>query len=421
MGSVREFKFVTSKPLMAILAGRNSSMWGSHFYLQQDGRKFWGNRFTVLLVGSGNVVHARDAAVVRVFDSTDNPIATSPVLAPGTRWQLPTSMLQTSYTIEASAPMGMSSTAVIAVEHYDGNGFTVVPPIPQSANGSSDDCSNDVGLQFAFTTVRGNRGSLAVFNNGNTTITFSLIRASNNSAVTGYQNISVAPRTAFVNTMASGFSDLGTNQYRLTASGPVMVWAGDLQSGTGLADFGDDVASHFGDRGLSFLIHSQTFGATVFAAEDNTVVTYTTGATTETATLHTDGFLNLPPGALYQINSTRPVSVQTAGSEVLDDFSMTLRPAQKLDTDNNGIRDVDEGGNCSSVAPDTDGDGVFNFEDTDDDNDCVPDVADSSRLVSTLPNALRDLNCPADAPSAIPLAASAKALCPPSMGALHQP
>jgi MYXO-CTERM domain-containing protein len=403
LNTTREFKLVTSRPVLAVLGADCCNYSGSFFYPQEDGRKFWGTRFVFTPMANGanqQFVYTRDPAVVRVLDGSGTQIAVSPTLAAGQRWQIPGVVTGSTYSVESSAPPATTSAALIAVQANSGNGNTAVPPVPTAANQLLEDCNNDRGVDFVFSTYAWARGSLAVFNAGSSAITFSLQTVTGAAATptAGYQNISVPARTAFLNTAANGFASLGTAQYRLTATGPVTVWAGDLEGGTGIADMGDDLTANFGENGRNFLVHSQTQGATVFALEANTQVTWSSGGAPTVTTLNADGFLALPANALYTITSTRPVMVQTVGGNGLNDWAVQLRPAQRLDTDGNGIADSLEGGSCTSVAPDTDGDGLFNFEDPDDDNDCLPDATDSSRLVATVPNTNASANCAAPTP-----------------------
>jgi hypothetical protein len=374
---------------------------GSFFYPQEDGRRYWGRRFVFApLASNGNqqIVYARDPAIVRVFDSNGTQVSVSPTLAAGTRWQINNVVPHQTYAILSEPPANTTSPALIAVQSSAGNGNTQVPPVPRETDGLRNDCNNDRGTEFFFSTYAWRRGSIAVFNPNNTPITFSLqtVSAGALTNTNGYQNITVPANSTFIN--SSPRANLGTAQYRLVASGPITLWAGDQEVGDGIGDMGDDITNNFGDRGRSFLISSQTQGATIFALEANTQVTYAAGGTPTTVTLAADGFLSLPAGATYTVTASRPVSIQTAGANGLNDWAVQLRPAQARDTDGNGLDDADEGTSCRSIAPDTDRDGLFDFEDTDDDNDCLPDVNDvAGRTDASLPNAGVNANCSAAA------------------------
>ncbi|MBL8937940.1 MAG: hypothetical protein JNM69_25480, partial [Archangium sp.] len=376
LNATREFKLVTSRPVLAVLGYDCCNYSGSFFYPQEDGRKYWGTRFVFTPMANGanqQFVYARDPAVVRVLDASGNQVAVSPTLATGQRWQIPAVVPNQTYAVESAAPAATTSAALIAIQANSGNGNTQIPPVARDADGLRNDCNNDRGVEFYFSTYEWRRGSLAVFNAGSSAITFSLQTVTGGALANtaGYQNITVAANSAFLNTAANGFAALGTAQYRLVASGPVTIWSGDQEGGDGIADMGDDLTSNFGDQGRAFLLSSQTQGATVFALEANTQVTYSSGGAPTTVTLGADGFLNLPANQLYTITSTRPVSVQTVGANGLNDWAVQLRPAEALDTDGNGIEDRNEGTSCTSIAPDTDGDGLYDFQDTDDDNDCL--------------------------------------------------
>ncbi len=396
LGSLREFKLVTSRPLLAILGHDQTGGGASYFYPQADGRKFWGNAFHIYFpTGTAElIVYVRDDAKIDILDAAGTLVVSSPNLKGGQRWLPPTPLRDRQYTVKSTTPAGSVGPALIAVQLSAVNGYTAVPPVPTEANGLLEDCNNDVGTRFMFGTRNFVRGSLAVFNPSKTTgILFSLttLTETTRTPTAGYTNLVVQPGQAF----GIGPVDLGNQQYELVASGPVTVWAGDLESGSGIADMGDDTTSNFGARGREFLTHSQTQGATVFAFEANTEVTFQRSDAGQVMTsLNTDEFLELSPGDVYSIVASRPVSVQTFGGGVaLNDWGTPLRPAQSLDTDGNGLSDFLEGGSCRSSAIDSDGDARFDFEDTDDDNDCVSDSADSNRLLASVPSVNANLNC----------------------------
>lgn len=401
LNTTREFKLVTSRPVLAVLGADCCNYSGSFFYPQEDGRKFWGRRFVFTPMANGanqQFVYARDPAVVRVIDSNGNQVAVSPTLSTGQRWQITNVVPNQTYEVQSSAPTSVTSAALIALQANSGNGNTQVPPVARDADALVNDCNNDRGVEFYFSTYAWNRGSIAVFNAGASAVTFSLqtVTAGALANTAGYQNITVPARGAFLNTAANGFASLGTAQYRLLATGPVTVWAGDLEGGAGIGDMGDDLTSNFGENGRSFVIHSQTQGATVFALEANTQVTYSSGGAPTTVTLNADGFVTLPANnTLYTVSSTRPVSIQTIGGNGLNDWAVALRPAEQLDTDGNGLENRLEGTSCTSIAPDTDGDGLFDFQDTDDDNDCLADTNEpmGGRTAPTVPSATGSANC----------------------------
>jgi MYXO-CTERM domain-containing protein len=401
LSSTREFKLVTSRPVLAVLGADCCNYSGSFFYPQEDGRKSWGRRFVFTPMANGanqQFVYARDPAVVRVLDASGAQVAVSPTLASGQRWQVTGVVPNRSYEVVSGAPTGVTSAALIALQATAGNGNTQVPPVARDVDGLVNDCNNDRGVEFFFSTYSWRRGSIAVFNAGSAAVTFSLqtVTGAALANTTGYQNVAVPAGGVFLNTAAAGFASLGTAQYRLVATGPVTLWAGDQEAGDGLGDMGDDLTSNFGENGRSFLVHSQTQGATVFALEANTQVTYASGGAPTTVTLGADGFLQLPTNnTLYTVSATRPVSIQTVGANGLNDWAVALRPAEQLDTDGNGLENRLEGTSCASIAPDTDGDGLFDYQDTDDDNDCLPDASEpmGGRTVPSIPNASASANC----------------------------
>ena len=217
-------------PVLAVLDYDCCNYSGSFFYPQEDGRKYWGTRFVFTPMANGanqQFVFARDPSVVRVFDSTGTQIAVSPTLSAGQRWQIPSVVPNATYAVQSEPPAATTSAALIAIMASSGNGNTQVPPVAREAQGLRNDCNTDRGVEFFFATYAWQRGSLAVFNAGSSAITFSLETVTGGALANtaGYQNITVAANSAFLNTAANGFASLGTAQYRLVSTGPVTVWA----------------------------------------------------------------------------------------------------------------------------------------------------------------------------------------------------
>ncbi len=370
------FKLVTSGPLLAVLGADCCNYSGSLFFPVEDGRKLYGTRFVITQLANGAnqlVLFARDAATATVRDQLGTVVATSPALAAGGRWVIPGLVTGATYTV--------TSTGVVAVQASAGNGNTQVPPVPTAANGQLEDCNSDRGRAFNFATWGWDRGAFAVFNANSTAVTFTLTDLSTGNAVAGFTNVSVPGNSTYYSGTTAG---TGTGSFRLAATGDVTVWAGDTEGGNAVESMGDDLTSNLGFRGGSFRLSSQSQGATVFASAAGTVVTVNGGAPT---TLGADGFLSLAANTTFSLTASRPVSVQTVGGNGLNDWAVVLRPATALDTDGNGLDDWAEGGSCTSVAPDADGDGLFDFQDTDDDNDCVLDINEpvGGRLNASLP------------------------------------
>ncbi len=376
-----DFKVVSSRPLFGALEADCCNRSGSFFFPTEDGRKYYGKKFVLTVFANGAhqlYVFTRDASVVSVKDQFGNTVATSPALAANQRWLIPNLVPAQTYELVSSG--------VVAVQAVAGDGNTQVPPVPTAADPLID-CNNDVGRVFNFATYQSRSGSIAVFNAASTAVTFSLTNLSTGNPQSGFQNISVAPGSVYFGT------GLGTQQYQLNATGEVSMWAGDQQPPTTgdpleIQWMGDDYTSNLGRRGAQFVIQSQSLGGVVFALESNTQVTVTPqfGAPVVT-TLGAEGFLALPQtDTVYTVTASKPISIQTAGGNALDDYVLQLRPAVSFDTDGNTLSDWDEGGACESVAPDTDGDGVYDYADTDDDNDCLPDLNElSTRLDPNLP------------------------------------
>ncbi len=362
LNATSAFKLVTNQPVLAVLNYDCCNYSGSFFYPVEDGRKFYGTKFVITQLANGGsqlVLFARDAATVTVRDALGTVVATSPALSAGQRWVIP--------GLVNGGVYALTSTGVVSVQSNAGNGNTQVPPVPTAANGQLEDCNSDRGVSFNFATYGWDRGAFALFNNGASAITFSLTDLSNNTAVAAFTNVTVPANSTYYSGATAG---LGTGAFRLVSSGAVTVWAGDTEGGNAVEWMGDDLTSNMGFHGMSFRLSSQTAGATVFSSAAGTVVTVNGTPTT----LGVDGTLNIAANTTAVVTATRPVSIQTIGGNGLNDWAVALRPATALDTDGNGIDDWTEGGSCKSVAPDFDHDGLYDFEDTDDDNDCVLDL-----------------------------------------------
>jgi hypothetical protein len=397
----RAFSLTTEAPVLALLVSDPNAFNGSHFFVQDDGRKYWGNRFTTIKTPGRMMVFSRDTADVEVRDAQGTLVTTVSALGAGLTAQLTGLTQGQVYVVTSKAPAATQSPALVALEVVTGNSFAVVPPVPTEAQGLLEDCNNDLGTRFAFGTDAFARGIVLVFNPGPNVVQVSVTKLTQTTRtpVPGYQNLTIAAKDF----LSLGPGDLGSGEYEMTSTGPVFLTAGSMQGAPDqLLYVGDDITTSMGQRGLLHEAHSLKGGAVVFASEDNTQLQVSLSAMAPTtATLNKNQFLEIPAEQPFRIQSTRPVTVQILGGSDIggapefDDWSTVLRPSFVLDTDGNGLDDFAEGGACKSVAPDSDQDGRFDFEDADDDNDCLPDSADAVRTNAALPKANADDNCPA--------------------------
>ena len=110
------------------------------------------------------------------------------------------------------------------------------------------------------------------------------------------------------------------------------MWGGDLEGGGGIDDMGDDITINRGDRGREFILHTQTQGAHIFAAYDNTQIrvdyldSNNNVTATQTFTRNRDGFVDLPAQRYARITSNLPILVQTIGGNGLNDWGNSLSP-----------------------------------------------------------------------------------------------
>ena len=65
------------------------------------------------------------------------------------------------------------------------------------------------------------------------------------------------------------FSDFSGSKLKITSTGKVGVWAGE---GSWITDLGDNLTVNTGRGGQDLLIHTQSEGAVLFAAHDDTLI-----------------------------------------------------------------------------------------------------------------------------------------------------
>ncbi len=304
MEEVRHFKLRSNAPLLAILGADSFSQGANYFYPALDGRLMIGREFiirTPVLAGNNEIIiFAYENSIITLRD-TARAIATTQTIPAGGFYATTRAPLDpfTVYSVESSGRISIMSNAQ--------NGNTSVP----SGNGT------DVGTVFLLGTHGWERGAVAIF-------------AYEDATVTG---INIESGTeAFARTLVSGefayIGGLGSNKFRLISTGKIGVWAGDTEAGDSIRWMGDDLTMNVGAAGRDILIHTQSFGAFVFAYKDGTTV----DIDGEVTVLDAEQFIDLLPDALHRIGSDKPIVVQTIGGNFLNDWDAILRlvPADEL-------------------------------------------------------------------------------------------
>ncbi len=364
--TVSDFKVDVSDPMMVLLHHDCCNFSGDFFYPPtEDGKRYYGRDFRIRRIAGSTVVFATEDAVVQVFDNMGTLVETSPQLSEDDFW-LPTAINDTD-------TFHLVSTGTISVGNRSvGNGATQVPPIPADATDAVD-CNNNAGNSFYFFTESWTTGAVSIFNQGTADANILLTNLSTNSPMA----LSVPAGSSAIVT------GLGQNYYKLDSDQPLSVWAGDTEAGNTIRNMGDDVTVNLGDEGKNFVLDSATQGAYIFAADDNTVLT---GVEATPVILNADDVYVVPGGQALAFTSSKSVTVQAIGGNALNDWGVMLRPAMREDRDNDGTPDAVEGA-CDSVAPDSDGDGVPDYRDTEDSDGPIGDL-DGDGIINTDENTL---------------------------------
>ena len=278
----------------------------------------------------------------------------------------------TVYRIESTGNVAIQSNAIDA--------HTAVP--------SSD--GGDVGTVFMFG-VRGSR-AVTVFAYEEAQITAVNLDPLHRGEPVFSDRISAGQFTFF--------SDFSATKLKITSTGKVGVWAGE---GSRITDLGDNLTVNTGRGGQDLLIHTQSEGAVLFAAHDNTLVNVMTetqggggGETEATATAQLsasalraaaavdpplpddNGFIivtldagqsiTLDPGSFLRVLSDKPVLIETIGNDADDNWETALKLVVEsppdADRDDDGLPDsVEVRIGLSPVNADTDGNGLNDAQD----------------------------------------------------------
>ncbi|MEC9397939.1 MAG: hypothetical protein VX475_09985, partial [Myxococcota bacterium] len=347
--SATHFKVVTSEPAMVLMHHDCCQFSGNYFYpTKADGKTFYGTEHYIRPIptqgtDARHIVHALDAATVTVTNSTGTQVATQ-VMTAGSAW------IVTGLT--AGAVFRVTSTGRVAIQTIAGNGNTEVPPAPEANTAQA--CNSQVGRTFHFSTRAWQRGAIGLFNHTTTTANVTLTRKSD-----GTQRMLTIPALA-----STYVNNAGTASWIAVADQEISIWAGDTEATDSIRGMGDDVTHNLGVQGLSFVLDSQSQGAYVFVADDNTTIT--SSALANPVTLNADGLATIPSNTAFTLTATKPVTIQTIGGNALNDWATLLHAAPRHDRDNDGLTDLNEGNSCDNDAPDTDGDGIPDYRDTDD-------------------------------------------------------
>lgn len=327
LGSVSYFKVDADRPMLVHLGYDCCAFGGSYFYPALDGANRVGNEYIIeipVLSGTSEfAIFAYDDASITISEEDPGaPGQTVPVHGPfelqqGQYWVTTGSPLQQGklYFVSSTAPASNpGSTARIALQSNTGNGNAAVP----SSNG------RDMGTDFLFRTHSWLTGAIAVFAYQDATVT--CVNQDN-----GTELFSVGLEAG--QTYYRGGT--GRNTYRITSTGNIAVWGGDLEGGGAIQDMGDDITINQGNGGREFYLHSQTQGAKIFCVYDGTQVTVRnvdTGVITN-YTRDRDGYIAVDPMQVLHIVASKPVMVETAGGNGFNDWGNALNPVFSLDED----------------------------------------------------------------------------------------
>lgn len=340
-------KVVTSDVALAHLGYDCCNLGGQLVLPTADGVSRVGRDFILyrpVAAGASNVlvIGAIEDATITIRDAANAVIATNTLTA-GTLWTEPAGVV-------AGTGYSVTSTGDISIQIGSGNGFAVAPPIDSPANS----CNNDSGLEHFFYVNNWSLTNLpyvAAFNDGNVAADVLIFNLTTGS---DYTLTVPANGVAAVQVPEQGF-------YQAISDSPITIVAGDTEgtvSANPIDNLGDDTDQYAGsNQGRRYRLRSQLAQTRIFSREAGNVVTVN-GAPT---TLGADGRLSVAAQQDLIITSTLPIVVQTIGGSGSNDWGLFMRPIQRLDTDGDGLTDVQEGGGCQSTALDNNSDGVADF------------------------------------------------------------
>jgi hypothetical protein len=316
ISGVHHFSITSSIALLAYLGWDCCGVGGSTFVPTEDGHARVGRAFLLALpvlgVQSDLVIYAVEDASVVIADTEGHPLV-SHEIPQGRAW-LP-------YPIVGATPYLLRSTGDVAVMVSAVNGLASVPPATRQGS-----CDSDVGREFYLNTHSWGSGGIAIFAYEPAEVTVDPIGGD----VPLLEGEIEAGSWLYSN-------ELGRRSYRVTSTGDISVWAGDMEGGSTIADMGDDFSFNLGRSGLDIVFHSQNHGATVFAAYDDTTI----HIGEEEQVRQRGEWLDIESGVTARLTADRPVVVMTFGGNDLNDWGGFLRPTpsdpprecQSLDAD----------------------------------------------------------------------------------------
>lgn len=305
LGTIRHFQLGTSAPVVAYLGRDCCAVGGTTFVPTAEGHARVGRVFVLdfpLLPADSLRVFALEDADLTV-QGTSGAVVVARHVNAGDVW--------IAWGLRGETPYLLRSSGDLVLQVNVPNGDESVPPTGRAAS-----CDQDVGDSFILATHPWATGSVAVF--AYEDVDVSLARLG--------ELLPTYEQTVGAGTFAY-FDELGLGDWLVRASGRVGAWTGDTEGGEGIAWMGDDVTQNVGDRGRDVLVHTQTHGATVFAATDGTIVEAGAGP----VPLEAGGFLDLPADQLVRVTASAPVLVQTSGGNDMNDWGTFLRPVPRAD------------------------------------------------------------------------------------------
>lgn len=345
VAGAHHFSVTASSPLLAHLGYDCCGVGGTTFFPTEDGHARVGRSFLfnlpVLGTGADLVVFAVEDAEIYLME-TDGTVVSTRVVEAGRYW-LPYPMVGAhTYLLRSTGDVSVMLNAV--------NGVASVPPANRA-----ESCDSDVGRLFYLFTHSWGGGAIAAFAYEDASVLAEPLEGGDPVIEVDL----VAGEHVYV-------TEVGRRAYRVTSTGDISVWTGDLEGGEGIGDMGDDFSCNLGRGGENILFHSQNHGATIFATVDGTTLTMDE----EEHLLDRGEWLDVEAGLLTEVSANHPLVTFAFGGNTLNDWGGNLRPAPREGPDE-ACPDLD----ADIPAADGDADADFDFdEDLEQDSDLDVDV-----------------------------------------------
>lgn len=301
MSGVRYFKVLAASPLQAYLGYDCCGLGGSTTYTTTDGFNKVGRNFDFAIPVGGIefYVFAYEAADVTITNTAGATVTTFHVNA-NSYWRT------TGAPLSAGVMYSLSSTGNVMLQTNTGNGETSIPSATVG----------EVGRKFLFATNGWGGGAFAVMAYEDSLINVSDID-------TGQMLETNRPVNAGEYYYRGG---IGTRHLKLETDGRVALWTGDCEGGSSITLMGDDNLATSGRDNREFYVHTQNYGAYVFAAYNDTQVTVNGAA----QTINADGHFSIPAGNFVHIVASKPIMVHTVGGNGLNDWGEMLIASRQL-------------------------------------------------------------------------------------------